>query len=120
MKKILLFAIILIICNTVYSQTDNSGDLNFSEKSEQFDFYLSDPFPNPVKESAKIYFQLPVNETKANIVVYNILGNEIKRILVTEVDHSITINSINFEHGSYFYRLEFNDTKSPTKRMIIQ
>lgn len=120
MKKTLLFLCLLFVASIVFSQSDDSSFSDQPGSSADENFYLSEPFPNPVKETAKIYFQLPAGEHKANLVIYNILGNEIKSYPVSEMDHSVSVTSFEFDRGSYFYRIEYKNFKSSTHRMVIQ
>ncbi len=82
-------------------------------------FYLSKPFPNPVKMSTQIKYNLPPNVSSGYFVLYNILGNEVKRIKVDRSHQPIVINANDFKNGTYFYQLSYNGTSSGTKRLII-
>lgn len=44
------------------------------------DFYLAQNYPNPFNSSTVIQYGLPVNET-VNIIIYDILGREIRHVL---------------------------------------
>jgi len=77
-------------------------------------FYLSKPFPNPVKISAQIKYNLPPNVSSGQFVMYNILGNEVKRLKVSKSPHPIVINASDFKNGTYFYQLEYDGTSFET------
>ena len=73
---------------------------------------LCQNYPNPFNPSTKIKFNLP----KAGIVklvVYDILGREIKSLLNNEFlsagGHTILFSEQNLVSGIYFYRFEVND-----------
>ena len=82
-------------------------------------FFLSKPFPNPVKMSTQIKYNLPPNVSSGYFILYNILGNEVKRIKVDRSHQPIVINASDFKNGTYFYQLSYNGTSSGTKKLII-
>ncbi|GAB4296774.1 MAG: hypothetical protein Kow0068_21150 [Marinilabiliales bacterium] len=98
----------------VLNKTDNVFENNLSNYS------ISDPIPNPAKVSTKFIYKLPVGVNSGNIVIYNILGNEVKRLYVDYTNHPVELDVTKFKKGTYFYQLEFENKKTPTKRLIIQ
>ncbi len=72
------------------------------------EYVLYQNFPNPFNPLTKIVFGLP-QESKVKIIIYNLLGEEIK-ILLNEVRsagfHSIDFAASKLSSGVYFYRIE--------------
>ncbi len=91
----------------------------FADDSKSGRELLSKPFPNPVRVSAQINYTLPENTSKGVIVIFNLLGNEVRRIKVDNSQQHITIKAGDFKNGTYFYQLEYNGTYTKTKRLII-
>ena len=77
-------------------------------------------FPNPYNSSTTIQFQLP-KESKININLYNVLGEQIQTIV--EGFYSRGVHSINFlsdklPSGIYLYKLQ-TENNLLTKKLII-
>ena len=110
----------MYFCIAMYAQDDKvrknwNTDINNQFESNDELFFLSDPYPNPVKFSANIYYKLPVGVLEGFIVVYNILGNEVVRIKVDKSNVPVNIRANDYGSGTYFYQLEYSNMKSPTK-----
>ena len=85
-------------------------------------YALFQNFPNPFNPTTVIRYALPA-DSRINIVVYNILGQEIRELLnntETAGYHEVIFNANNLASGIYFYRImavstdnkkEFVDTK---------
>ena len=82
-------------------------------------------YPNPFNPSTKIKFSLPENG-KVSIVIYDMLGREVKKLLNEDKKAGIhlmewnTTNSLNrkVSSGIYFYKVIFNSSVK-TKKMIL-
>jgi len=73
-------------------------------------FKLYDPYPNPFNPSTRISFDLPFR-SKVNLVVYNILGQEVAKLLDEEKDagkYEVIWDASKLSSGVYFYRIEAN------------
>lgn len=119
MRTTILILIILSTFSLAFSQADENGLYNSIENLNQDEQLISKPFPNPVKVSAQINYALPDGVYKGVIVIFNILGNEVKRINVDDAQQFIIIKASDFKDGTYFYQLEYAGTYTGTKRLII-
>jgi len=72
------------------------------------EFFLSQNFPNPFKDSTKIKYCLP-EKMKVNLTVYNSDGEKVKQ-LVNQIQRAGTyetsLDGSDFKNGFYYYRLE--------------
>jgi len=72
------------------------------------EFFLSQNFPNPFKDSTKIKYCLP-EKMKVNLTVYNSDGEKIKQ-LVNQIQaagtYETSLDGSDFKNGFYYYRLE--------------
>lgn len=75
--------------------------------------------PNPSKEYTRITYHLPSNENSAEIVVYNINGNEIKRFIVDKTFNDLIVSNDDLPSGNYFYALFANNQLVGTKKAIV-
>ncbi len=106
--------------NYVFPDTINVGiiDNNFSQKPE--DFKLEQNYPNPFNPTTTLTYSV-AKTSNTKIVVYDILGNEIKT-LVNEVKspgkYSVNFAGANLSSGTYFYKI-ITDNFIQTKKMIL-
>lgn len=81
---------------------------------------LEQNFPNPFSQSTKIGYYLPGAVTNAVLYIYNMNGNQVKSIPVSQSGSgSITINGYELQPGMYFYTLIADGKEIDTKRMIL-
>jgi len=89
-------------------------------------FRLSQNYPNPFNPTTKINYDLP-RDSKVNIVIYDILGREVKRLLNNELksagSYIIDFNASNYASGVYFYRIEAEEPNGnkfvDSKKMVL-
>lgn len=101
---------------TMLYKDPNANELNFGEES-----MIINNFPNPFNPSTKIKYSLK-NESNIKIVVYDIMGREIKT-LVNEYklsgNYSVDFDGSNLSSGMYFYKLVSNDNTLIVKKMLL-
>ena len=74
-------------------------------------------YPNPANSNVNILFN---TSEKAEIVLYNIVGEKVRSYTVTPESHKINIETSNLPVGTYFYSM-VSDTKiTATKRLVIK
>jgi len=89
-------------------------------------FRLSQNYPNPFNPTTKINYDLP-RDSKVNIVIYDILGREVKRLLNNELksagSYIIDFKASNYASGVYFYRIEAEESNGnkfvDSKKMVL-
>ena len=100
------------------SNTSSKGN---EPKNIPLVFRLSQNYPNPFNPVTKINYDLP-KESKVNIVIYDILGREIKR-LKTAGSYIVDFNASNYASGVYFYRIEAEEPNGnkfvDSKKMVL-
>ncbi len=80
-------------------------------------------YQNPFNPETKIKFNIPngFGSNRAAIVIYDLLGREVKTLLnevVASGYHEVTFDGSEFTSGVYFYRLTAGDF-SETKKMVL-
>ena len=100
---------------------DPIGD---SHKSQQIssDWYLAAAFPNPFNPATTISFVMQ-KAGKTRLVVYDLLGKEVARLVDGVMDagtHTATWNASNFPSGIYFYRLQAGDFVQTRKMVLLK
>lgn len=84
-------------------------------------YTLSQNYPNPFNPSTKIRFGIPENGL-VNLTVYNILGEEVARLLSEEMPagyHEVNFSANNLSSGMYFYRIDVGNNYQLVKKMIL-
>ncbi|MCI0448456.1 MAG: T9SS type A sorting domain-containing protein, partial [Chlorobi bacterium] len=89
-------------------------------------FSLSQNYPNPFNPVTKIKFGLP-RDSKVNLVIYDILGREVKRLVNNEFKSSglyiVEFNGSNYASGVYFLRIEAEELDGKkfidSKKMVL-
>jgi len=87
------------------------------------DFHLYQNYPNPFNPITKISFDLS-KDSKVKLIIYDILGREITRLLDNEFKRSgkyvVDFNGANLASGVYFYRIETGDFMNVKKMVLIK
>ncbi len=66
---------------------------------------LPAPYPNPTTSSVTIPYQLPAGTNSGTMIIYDLLGQEVKQYSVTSSFNTLVIESGTFLPGTYTYVL---------------
>jgi len=105
------------------SSTSSKGN---EPKNIPLVFRLSQNYPNPFNPVTKINYDLP-KDSKVKIVIYDILGREVKRLVNNELktagSYIVDFNASNYASGVYFYRIEAEEPNGnkfvDSKKMVL-
>jgi len=105
------------------SNTSSKGN---EPKNIPLVFRLSQNYPNPFNPVTKINYDLP-KDSKVKIVIYDILGREVKRLVNSELktagSYIVDFNASNYASGVYFYRIEAEESNGnkfvDSKKMVL-
>ncbi len=89
-------------------------------------FRISQNYPNPFNPVTKINYDLP-KDSKVKIVIYDILGREVKRLVNNELktagSYIVDFNAMNYASSVYFYRIEAEELNGnkfvDSKKMVL-
>lgn len=100
---------------------DKFAKITFDGKIE-LNYKLEQNFPNPFNPKTVINYQLPTN-SEGKLVIFNVLGEEIREFELTENEGFIVWDGKNTEgslvsSGTYFYKIN-SEKFSETKRMTL-
>jgi hypothetical protein len=99
---------------------NNTSPVKDEDISKITDYYLSNNYPNPFNPTTIIRYSIP-KRSFVKIVVYDVLGNEIKALADEEMPaghYEIEFNGSGLSSGVYFYQISANDFVE-TKKMIL-
>lgn len=103
------------ICVSTDALTCGITAINETENGEE-SIYV---FPNPTSGNATIRYTLPQGETKGEIIIYDIAGAEVERILVTNGNSKIVLDNFALQAGTYFYQLSTSKGIIGAKKMVV-
>jgi hypothetical protein len=108
-----------------FVKIDDAKDviLTLNKVTIPIDYYLSQNYPNPFNPTTKIKFGLPKDQ-KVKIVVYDILGQEVDRIINNEQlkagHYTIEWNAAKYACGVYLLNIEAGSFTSVKKMMLVK
>lgn len=89
-------------------------------RNQVYEFALRQNYPNPFNSQTNIEFSLS-QPGNAELVIYDCLGKEIKRLAVGDLNagyHVITWNAKSYASGVYFYQLR-TGSNLETKKLVL-
>ncbi len=105
------------IFNTSNYTSMEGNNLNIPEE-----FKLYQNFPNPFNPGTTIEFDLP-ERSYVKLVVYDVLGREIQRLVDKELDegrYRVDFNTSNLSSGIYFYVLDAGRFRAVKKMILVK
>lgn len=81
---------------------------------------VGNPQPNPATDFTKIPYVLRENNKGAALVVYNILGSEIKRQSVAGTSGNITLDVSDLQSGVYIYSFYNDNRLLSSSRLVVR
>ena len=92
------------------------------ESGNKFNYILSQNYPNPFNPSTKIKYSI-ANGSQVEIVIFDILGKEITKI-VNEYknagSYEVSFNASEIPSGIYYYRLKAGSYSSIKKLVVLK
>ena len=76
-------------------------------------------YPNPSAGQTTVEYNLPEGITTADLVFYNITGQEVKRFKVTNAFHDIIISTADLDAGTYYYQILTATGFNAGKKMVV-
>ena len=86
------------------------------------DYLLYQNYPNPFNPSTTIKYSIPVTGF-VKIIVYNLLGKEIKELVSEEKspgNYEVSFKGGSLASGMYFIRLESGETQIVRKMILLK
>ncbi len=81
---------------------------------------VGNPQPNPAVDITQIPYVLKENNRGAALVVYNIVGSEIKRQAVTGTSGNITLDVSDLQSGVYIYSFYNDNRLLASSRLVVR
>jgi hypothetical protein len=108
-------------------QLDFNGRFEYSNEVEVTvtgpkTFNLAQNYPNPFNPTTNISFTVP-EAGKVKLAVYNLIGQEVAVLVngvVTEGSHEVEFNAKSLPSGTYFYKLQSDNSVSIKKMLLLK
>ena len=81
---------------------------------------IQDVYPNPVQDHAYIEYRIHHENTKAKLIIHNILGKPMDNVELPTSETRIKINAEEYTAGIYFYTLYIDNNGVLTRKLIVR
>ena len=119
----------LYVLYRIYNTASNTNDTAFItlkytcangiEKHSKNAGYLSDAYPNPANAGFTVNYKLNAT-SKAEILLNDIIGKEMQRTPINDMEGSVFMNTSQLPAGVYFYSLRVSGRNITTRKVVIQ
>lgn len=80
---------------------------------------LSNPYPNPVRNSFSVDYELPAGNATGTLRLYNLIGKEVSRQTISTREGTATMEVSAMPRGVYFLHLMADDVAISSRRVIL-
>ena len=81
---------------------------------------LLNAFPNPATQSLKVAYVLPENVTQATLHLIDNSGKQVEQFMVDNHTDHLMLDVSRYQSGVYHYFIEYGNTKTPAKKLVVQ
>jgi hypothetical protein len=77
-------------------------------------------FPNPATKTVKVAYNLPDNITSGKLHLLDNNGRQLEQFIIDKHSDHLALDVSSFSAGVYHYFIEYGNTKSESKKLIIR
>lgn len=77
-------------------------------------------FPNPASQTVKVAYNLPENITSGKLHLFDNNGRQLEQFIVDNHTDHLALDISSFKSGIYHYFIEYGNTKTVSKKLVIQ
>ncbi len=81
---------------------------------------ISNLFPNPATEFIRFDYQLAHDAPRATITIRNVLGSELKSVLLSQRSTHLQLSIEDLKPGVYFYTLTLDEENVITQKFMVK
>jgi hypothetical protein len=107
-----------VIWTNIYS-LPGAPTVNATIFENETDFLLN-AYPNPTTNTLKVAYSLPQNVESGVLQVFDTSGRPVTQFVVDHFSDHLDMDVSKLSSGVYHYFIEYGDTKSPSKKLVIQ
>jgi hypothetical protein len=115
----LLFIASLLLGNSAWAQNPsrNSSE-NYLFSNDRV--WVSHVYPNPALDFVDIDFQISASVREAKLTFYNVLGQEVKEVVLEKDQKTTYISLRELNSGMYMYQLSIDGRSVATKKLFVK
>ena len=115
----LLFISSLLVGNSASAQfLGRNSSENYLFSSDRV--WVSHVYPNPAFDFVDIDFQIVSSIREVKLTFYNVLGQEVKDVVLEKDQKNIHISLRELNSGMYMYQLNIDGRSVATKKLIVR
>lgn len=80
---------------------------------------LLNAFPNPATQSLKVAYILPENISQGTLYLVDNAGRQVEQFIVDNHTDHLMLDVSTFQSGIYHYFIEYGNTKTPAKKLVV-
>lgn len=81
---------------------------------------LSNSYPSPAVDNARIDYNITQQYNNATLTVYNLIGNAVQTVRLDAPKGYVTLQTATMSPGVYFYSIVADGKKLATKKLIVK
>lgn len=81
---------------------------------------LLNAFPNPASQSLKVAYVLPENVNQATLHLIDNSGKQVEQFMVDNHTNHLMLDVSRYQSGVYHYFIEYGNTKTHAKKLVVQ
>lgn len=115
----LLFFTSLLVGSSAMAQIQGrNGSENYLFVNDRV--WVSHVYPNPALDFVDIDFQITSSVREVTLTFYNVLGQEVKEVVLEKDQKNTHISLREFNSGMYMYQLSIDGRSVATKKLIVR
>ena len=81
---------------------------------------LLNAYPNPASQSLKVAYILPENINQATLHLIDNSGKQVEQFVVDKHTDHLMLDVSRYQSGVYHYFIEYGNTKTPAKKLVVK
>ena len=77
-------------------------------------------YPNPASQTVKVAYSLPDNVTFGNLHLFDNSGRAVNKFIIDNHTDHLELNISDYKSGIYHYFIEYGNTKTVSKKLVIR
>jgi len=79
-----------------------------------------DAFPNPASQTVKVAYSLPENFANGKLHLFDNNGRQVEQFIIDNHSDHLALDVSKFNSGVYHYFIEYGNTKTSSKKLVIR
>ena len=106
------------VWTNIYNLPDTPVVRAYLKKNELY--ILPNAFPNPATQTVKVAFLLPENVNTGKLRLFDNNGKVVNQFIIDNHTNFLSLDVSQFSSGIYHYFIEYENTRTPSKKLVIR